>query len=239
MEYQYRHGGKGMDVARKLLREGGVQRFYRGLAPALLLAPVSRFGDTAANEMALSSLEGTAVPLAVQTACASATAALWRLAILPLDAWKVMKQVQGKEGLDHLIQKVRQHPSALWHGATGVLAANAFGHYPFFFTQNTLRHRLPELEFRHGKHLRNAAIGLASAVVSDSICNPIRVLKVNRQTSLTPLRYMDAARRVVEVEGFLGLWGRGLKTRILVNGLQGAVFTVLWREFVVLFDVSK
>merc|ERR1719373_174061 len=60
MEYQYRHGGRLPDVTRQLWTEGGVKRFYRGLAPALVLAPVCRFGDTTANELALASL-GSAV----------------------------------------------------------------------------------------------------------------------------------------------------------------------------------
>jgi hypothetical protein len=34
---------------------------------------------------------------------------------------------------------------------------------------------------------------------------------------------------VVEADGILGLMGRGLKTKILSNGLQGLLFSVLWR----------
>ena len=34
---------------------------------------------------------------------------------------------------------------------------------------------------------------------------------------------------IVAKEGYLGLFGRGLKTKILANGLQGLMFTVLWR----------
>ena len=34
---------------------------------------------------------------------------------------------------------------------------------------------------------------------------------------------------MLEKEGVLGLMGRGLKTKILSNGLQGLLFTVLWR----------
>jgi len=34
---------------------------------------------------------------------------------------------------------------------------------------------------------------------------------------------------IVEKDGVIGLFGRGLKTRILVNGLQGLLFSVLWR----------
>lgn len=231
MEYQYRHGGTLSHVFNKLYAEGGVQRFYRGLAPALVLAPVSRFGDTAANELAIYSLNNTQVPMWAKTACASATAAAFRLLVMPLDSWKVMKQVHGDRGLKRLLEKARKHPTAFWHGGAGSFASHCLGHYPFFLTQNTLKEHLPEFNFAHGKHVRFAVIGFASAVVSDSICNPVRVLKVNRQTADKPISYMDAFRSIVEKEGVSGLWGRGLKTRVISNGIQGALFTVMWRSF--------
>ena len=34
---------------------------------------------------------------------------------------------------------------------------------------------------------------------------------------------------MIAKEGLTGLFGRGLKTKILSNGLQGLMFTVLWR----------
>lgn len=34
---------------------------------------------------------------------------------------------------------------------------------------------------------------------------------------------------VIAKDGLIGLFGRGLKTKILANGLQGLMFTVLWR----------
>ncbi len=42
---------------------------------------------------------------------------------------------------------------------------------------------------------------------------------------------MDAARAVIAVDGVKGLFGRGLKTRIIANGLQGLMFSVLWKIF--------
>ena len=42
---------------------------------------------------------------------------------------------------------------------------------------------------------------------------------------------VEAARRVVHQDGRLGLFGRGLKTRILANGLQGLLFSILWKLF--------
>jgi hypothetical protein len=229
MNYQYRFGGTFVDVTRKLWSEGGVPRFYRGLAPALIQAPVSRFGDTAANDGALAALEHTNLPTAAKTMFASAAAAGFRVVLMPIDAWKTTKQVEGKEGLKKLIEKSSKHPTALWQGAVGAMTATWVGHYPWFYTNNQLRTTLPQFDFTYGKYVRNAVIGFASACVSDTISNSLRVLKTTRQTSMEPVGYVESARQIIAKDGYAGLFGRGLKTRILTNGLQGALFTIGWK----------
>jgi hypothetical protein len=47
----------------------------------------------------------------------------------------------------------------------------------------------------------------------------------------TRIGYLDAARAVVATDGIRGLFGRGLKTRIIANGAQGLMFSVLWKLF--------
>jgi len=42
---------------------------------------------------------------------------------------------------------------------------------------------------------------------------------------------MDAANSIIKKEGMLGLFGRGLITRLLANGAQGMMFSVLWKFF--------
>ena len=49
--------------------------------------------------------------------------------------------------------------------------------------------------------------------------------------SCTDLRIAEAARLIIIDEGITGLLGRGLKTRILCNGLQGLLFSILWKLF--------
>ena len=78
---------------------------------------------------------------------------------------------------------------------------------------------------------RNAFIGFSSSVLSDTCSNSIRVLKTTRQTSETPLSYIDAGKQIIKNDGILSLFGRGLKTRIISNGFQGMMFTVLWKYF--------
>ena len=49
MNYQYRYGTTTTEAISKLYNQGGVFRFYRGLGPALLQGPLSRFGDKIIN----------------------------------------------------------------------------------------------------------------------------------------------------------------------------------------------
>lgn len=230
MNYQYRYGGSLTGVCQKLYADGGVPRFYRGLAPGLIQAPMSRFGDTAANDGAMAALEHTSLPTAAKTMAASGCAAGFRVILMPIDAWKTTKQVEGADGLKKLMEKTRRHPTALWQGSVGAMTATWVGHYPFFYTNNQLSTALPAFDFRYGQYVRHAFIGFCSAAVSDTCSNSLRVLKTTRQTALEPISYMDSAKQIIEKEGLAGLFGRGLKTRILTNGIQGALFTVAWKS---------
>lgn len=195
----------------------------------MIQAPVSRFGDTAANDGALAALEHTELPTAAKTMVASACAAGFRVFLMPVDAWKTTKQVEGADGLRKLIEKSKKHPTALWQGAGGAMSATWVGHYPWFYTNNQLQQSMPAFDFMYGKYVRNAVIGFCSAAVSDTCSNSLRVLKTTRQTALEPISYMDSAKQIIEKEGYAGLFGRGLKTRILTNGIQGALFTIGWK----------
>jgi hypothetical protein len=42
---------------------------------------------------------------------------------------------------------------------------------------------------------------------------------------------VEAAKEIIRKEGVAGLLGRGLPTRLLANGLQGLLFSVLWKLF--------
>ena len=50
-----------------------------------------------------------------------------------------------------------------------------------------------------------------------------------RQTSTVPISYMSAVSTIVAKDGVSGLLFRGLVTKIISNGCQGILFSVLWR----------
>jgi hypothetical protein len=79
--------------------------------------------------------------------------------------------------------------------------------------------------------LRQAFIGFCATLLSDTISNSLRVLKTYRQVHEGDIGYVAAAGRIVAEDGLFGLFGRGLKTRIIANGCQGIMFSVLWKLF--------
>ena len=56
-------------------------------------------------------------------------------------------------------------------------------------------------------------------------------MKTYRQVNATRIGYFAAAEAVIAADGLRGLFGRGLKTRIIANGLQGLMFSILWKLF--------
>jgi hypothetical protein len=229
MNVQYANGGTLRSSLSSLWAEGGVRRLYQGVSVAIVQAPLSRFGDTAANTGVLALLAPQGVPLPVATAVASAAGAAWRLLLTPLDTYKTTRQVAGEGSAARLSAKLAARgPLALWDGAVANAAASWVGSYPWFITFNAMQAALPPADGVLGL-ARAAACGCAASAVSDTASNGLRVIKTVRQTSAEGTGYLDAVKAVLAADGWRGLLGRGLGTRLLVNVLQGAVFSVAWK----------
>ncbi|GLI63189.1 hypothetical protein VaNZ11_006085 [Volvox africanus] len=236
VNYQYRYGTDTMTAFKTLYSQGGIPRFYRGVLPALLQGPLSRFGDTAANAGALALMDSydatRGLPMGVKTLAASGAAGAFRVFLMPLDTCKTIMQVEGKGALKALAAKVRTGgPAVLYHGAMASAAATFVGHYPWFATYNYLNGVLPKApsDDLPRKLLRSAVLGFCASFVSDCASNSIRVIKTTKQTTTEATTYPQVARMIIAKDGVLGLMGRGLKTKILANGVQGICFSIVWR----------
>jgi hypothetical protein len=234
INYQYRYGTTTMTALKTLYADGGIPRFYRGLIPALIQGPLSRFGDTAANTGTLALLDAfestEKLPVAAKTVAASFGAAIFRIFLMPVDTFKTTMQVEGKDGLTKLFAKVRASgPTVFWSGSLAAASATFVGHYPWFFTYNYLSDALPKADTTLTKLGRSALIGFCASAVSDTCSNSIRVVKVYKQANTEAITYPEAIRRVIKEDGVAGLFGRGLSTKIVANGMQGLMFSVLWK----------
>jgi hypothetical protein len=236
LNYQYRYGSTMSHAMRTLYQQGGIRRFYQGYTFAMIQAPLSRFGDTASNAGILTLMNNLPqtqeMPLAFKTACASITAGLFRILLMPVDTMKTILQVEGSRGWPLLKTKLQERgPSVLFHGAMATSLATLVGHYPWFLTYNSLNAYLPipESSERIKTLSRSAFIGFTASMISDSISNSVRVVKTTRQTSAIPLSYQKTIQMILSTDGWGGLFGRGLKTKILTNGIQGLMFSVFWK----------
>jgi len=230
ISYQYKTGKSTADAFQTLYDEGGMGRFYQGLSWALLLAPLARFGETAANEGVSALFAGSGCGTTVLTALAALCAAAWRIIISPIDMIKTEMQVNGDEGLANISDKIAVHgPLVLYSGSLGICLSALIAFYPFFLTHNFLQKLLPR-EPTLPTHARNAIIGLCSSMAAVVSSNPIKVLKTVVQTSDASLGYTGALDAVLANGGWLhGLVLRGLAARLVADGLSAIVFTVLWK----------
>jgi hypothetical protein len=217
-----------------LYADGGIPRFYRGVLPALVQGPLSRFGDTAANTgilTLLNSLDATKdISVGFKTVAASAAAALFRIFLMPVDTVKTTMQVTGK--FSNVVDKVKlSGPTALYNGSLAAASATFVGHYPWFLTYNYLSEALPKQDTQLGELGRRAIMGFSASAISDTCSNSIRICKVYKQSYATQISYPQVVRNVIAESGVSGLMFRGLETKILANGLQGILFSILWKHF--------
>lgn len=239
VNYQYRYGTDMKSSFKKLYQDGKILRFYRGFGFAIIQGPWSRFGDTFANNgtlTLLNSMESTKdLNIGTKTLLASSSAAAFRIISTPLDTCKTILQVEGKQGIKKLHTKFQSSggmPKGLpvfWYGALGSASATFIGHYPWFLTYNYLQKKLPEQDQILANFSRNAFIGFSASAISDTCSNSIRVLKTYRQTNTQKISYLNSIKEIVKNDGIQSLFGRGLKTKIISNGIQGALFSVLWK----------
>eukprot|EP00435_Cladocopium_sp_Y103_P055782 s1625_g18.t1 len=213
MNYQYKFGGTLLEVLKKLWDEGGLLRLYQGIFPwAIFQAPLSRFGDVAANDMVLVLFQQLMpqVPVSMATFMGSLSSAAWRIIITPVDTCKTILQTDGAKGWVMLKDKIQKGgPLVLWAGWEGNYMANVVGNYPWFATMNVLQKHIPVPAGNFQKLVRSAFIGAIASSISDVVANSIRVIKTKKQTSSENCSYLSAAQQIIEKDA-----GNGKKSTL-------------------------
>jgi hypothetical protein len=103
--------------------------------------------------------------------------------------------------------------------------------HSWFATYNFLSEKIPKQDTQLAELGRRAIMGFCSSAISDTCSNSIRVVKVYKQSHPEQLTYAKVVSNVLQESGVRGLFFRGLETKILANGLQGILFSILWKHF--------
>ena len=236
---QYRYGQSTVGALKSLWGRGGYGRFYCGVIPALVQGPAARFGDTFSNGFVSALFIDESLPTMAKTAVASGIAAFWRVLIMPVDVCKTIFQIYGQEKAKKRLWKRAQVHGlrGFYFGSLASFVSAFCGHLPWYATFNFLDRHLPKPKSTQQELSRHAVLGFSASFASDATTNSIRVLKALRQSE--GLTYTKALTSVIKHHGALGLLTRGLKTRLIANGLQGIFFTILWKNFEARFGRRK
>jgi hypothetical protein len=241
---QYRHGISFADALLRIYSEGGIIRFYRGLFFALLQGPLARFAAVASNEIGKAMLPVFAnktFGMAASTLVGALLAAGSRVLLMPLDTCKTVLQVNGVKGFNILLHRIiiDGEWSSLFEGTNANIICTHIAHYPWFLTVNLLDLLWPKSSscFSDNLILRNALVGFVASAISDIVSNPVRVVKTMKQTLISEdanvlHSYGDILNEALKANGWQGLFLRGLDSRLLSNGLQSMLFTVVWKYLV-------
>ena len=66
-------------------------------------------------------------------------------------------------------------------------------------------------------------------MTSDIVSNSVRVVKTAKQTASVDITYAAVVSNIVAADGLSGLFFRGLGTKLISNGVQAMLFTIVWR----------
>lgn len=152
---------------------------------------------------------------------------------MPIDTCKTVLQVEGTAGFQELVKRIfHGEISCLYQGAYATVLGTIAGHYPWFLVHNLLDSRIRIPQSVSAAIFRNALIGFAASAVSDTLSNPIRVVKTVKQAAAASnldMSYVETINAICKKDGWAGLMLRGLGSRIITNGIQSIVFTIIWK----------
>lgn len=233
--YQYRYGGTGITAdAKKLYQQGGMRRFWQGLPYVVARTPLHRAIDIAANTGAIATLEAREatkdLPMVTKTAVGSLASTAMQLPIIPLSTLGYSVQVDGNKAIPNLKNKIKNHGiGALWHGTMMGLTYQAVSHFPWFATYNALDASLPHYDNSVLNQARHGFVGATASAAACLVSNPFKTLRVYRQTHPEAISYKQATQEIMRQDGIRGMFGRGLKARLIAQILQGTTFNMLWK----------
>ena len=245
MNYQYRYGGTTTSAITELYKQGGVGRFYKGISYAIVLGPLAKFGAAAANEGSRVLMDSYKLNLATTQMCTTILGTLftvlWKVFLMPLETCKTVLQVDGTRGFERLMARVyKGHFGALYQGSAAHVLVTITSNYPWFYVYNVLDGALEKSEKVVHIILRSAFIGFMASAVSDTVSNCLRIIKTVKQSTtsdgIKSLSYLQIVDTLYKEGGLHGIFGRGLMTRIITNGIQSIAFTVLWKMLPLLME---
>lgn len=204
---QHVYGGSMTHTFKSLLNSKDRFRLYRGYIPYVLKSSIGKTSDIVIYK-SLCNTENDFSPM-----IAGVLSSTVKVSIMPLDTISNIYQVHGKNGYKYI-------NGNLYRGTFAYGAIQGINSSCWLFSYSQLKtHSLFKNE-----NLNHIYCGFFSSLITDIIVNPFRVIKTNKQVNSNNISYIDI------VKSLQGSFYRGLKTRLLLNGINGSLFVLFWKN---------
>lgn len=232
--YQYRYGTNLKDTFKILYNDGGILRFYKSYIPSLFVASSCKFCELNSYYYTKNNNFNNLERLLYISSVSSIT----KLCVLPIDTLDVFLQVEGNKGANTLYNKTKNHGiKVLYYGASPWLLNNFIGTFVWFGVHNYLDTKYTN-DFNGYFNMKNGFIGLSASITTDLLTNPLRILKIYKQSNKQNISYKTTINDIIKEKGINELVLRGLKTRLLIHGIQSIIFNVIWKNLEKTFKIN-
>ncbi|CAG8538070.1 16062_t:CDS:10, partial [Racocetra persica] len=223
-----------LDCLRKIVKNEGFSRLYRGILPPILVEAPKRAIKFSANEQystllkKIYGVDKMSQQLSIASGiCAGSTEAL---AIVPFELVKIRLQDKESAGkysgtFDALTKIIKREESTIWRHATW----NG-GYFGVIFN---VRGMLPEPKSKQQKLMNNFIAGAIGGTVGTMINTPFDVVKTRIQNDSGAVRKYNwtlPAIKTVAVEEGVGALYKGFVPKVLRLGPGGGILLVVFDQ---------
>jgi hypothetical protein len=212
MKIQYVYGWSIHDTIKVLRQDPDRFRFFRGFMISTLQCSIGRTTDIVLykklNECIDDDENKRYVPV-ISGVCASSI----KMAMMPLDTIANIYQVHGIKGQQYIKGNLYRGTLAYGtiHATTSSLWLSSFS-------------LLNNHNIFNNANLNYLTTGFMCSFITDICVNPLRVIKTNKQTFKPTMTYSEL------VKHLHGSYYRGFKLRVVMNGLNSALFVLFWQH---------
>ena len=132
---------------------------------------------------------------------------------MPLDTISNIYQVHGKDGTNHI-------KGNLYRGTLAYGAIHAISSSMWLLSYSHLKNH----NHFSNENLNYIYTGFGCSFITDTIVNPIRVIKTNRQAFSKEHTYLDI------IQSLKGSFYRGFQSRLVFNSLNSSLFVLFWQN---------
>ena len=226
IKYQYVNGTPILNTFNILSKSKDYFRLFRGIIPNCFKYSLGRMGEAGIYTY-YNDINNNTINI-IDNSKLSGIIALWKINLMPLDTISNIYQINGTKGFNILKTKIKNYGfNTLYYGSYPhllILYTHSFIWYGIF---NKLENILVNNNLN--SNLNYCVLGFTSSAVTDFIINPIKIVKVYKQTNNSKITYQQCLKELMKNNKYNFIY-RGLGLKIIINGINSSLYVFLWKN---------